>query len=66
MDTAFQTIAILGLCSDPRVAEPMRTLAGHLTENGIDVIALPGAANELGVRAVEPALQAHRKGCFEP
>jgi NAD+ kinase len=52
MSKAFQNIAVLGRHSDPRVAEPMQTLAGYLTKTGFGVIAAPEAAASLKVRAV--------------
>ena len=55
MSKEFHTVAILGLYSDPRVAEPMRLLAEHLTKFGTDVIALPDAAPTLKARAVNDA-----------
>lgn len=55
MSNAFQTVAILGLYSDSRVADPMNLLAEYLTKAGIDVITLPDAAATLGVRAVPDA-----------
>jgi NAD+ kinase len=55
MSKAFQTVAILGLYSDSRVADPMTKLAEYLTKAGIDVIALQDAAPTLGARAVQEA-----------
>ena len=55
MSKAFQTVAILGLYSDSRVAGPMTMLAQYLTKAGIDVIALPDAAATLEARAVQEA-----------
>jgi NAD+ kinase len=55
MSKAFQTVAILGLYADSRVAEPMISLAKYLTEAGIDVIALPDAAPTVEARAVQDA-----------
>jgi len=55
MSKAFQTVAILGLYSDSRVADPMTKLAEYLTKAGIDVIALPDAAPTLKARAVQEA-----------
>lgn len=52
MSKAFQTIAILGRHSDPRVAEPMKTLASYLTKSGIGVIATRDSAATLQARAV--------------
>jgi len=55
MSKAFQTVAVLGLYSDSRVADPMSLLAEYLTKAGIDVITLPGAAPTLEARAVQEA-----------
>jgi NAD+ kinase len=53
MSKAFQTVAILGLYSDPRVADPMTSLAQYLTKAGVEVITLPDAAPTLEARAVQ-------------
>lgn len=55
MGKAFQTVAILGVYSDPRVAGPMTLLAEYLTKAGIEVISLPNAAEPLKVRSVQDA-----------
>ncbi len=55
MSKAFQTVAILGLYSDSRVADPMTRLAEYLTKAGIDVITHPDAAQTLAARAVQEA-----------
>jgi len=55
MSKAFQTVAILGLYSDSRVADPMTKLAEYLTKAGIDVITHPDAAQTLAARAVQEA-----------
>jgi len=55
MGKAFQTVAILGVYSDPRVADPMTLLAEYLTKAGIEVISLPNAAEPLEVRPVQDA-----------
>lgn len=39
MKNEFQTVALLGRVEDPRVAEPMSALAGHLSRAGVTVIA---------------------------
>lgn len=52
MSRAFQTVAILGRYADPRVAEPMKTLAAYLTKSGIGVIAAPDGAASIGARPV--------------
>ena len=38
MSTTFQTVAVFGRHTDPRVAEPMTALAGFLVERGVDVL----------------------------
>ncbi|MCZ6810143.1 MAG: NAD(+) kinase [Proteobacteria bacterium] len=53
MSKAFQTVAILGLYSDSRVAGPMAKLTEYLTKAGIDVVTLPDAAATLEARAVQ-------------
>ena len=53
MSKAFQTVAVLGLYSDSRVAGPMTKLAQYLTKAGIDVVTLPDAAATLEARAVQ-------------
>ena len=55
MSKAFQTVAILGLYSDSRVAGPMAKLTEYLTKAGIDVVTLPDAAATLEARAVQEA-----------
>ena len=55
MSKAFQTVAILGLYSDSRVAGPMAKLTEYLTKAGIDVVTLPDAAATLETRAVQEA-----------
>ena len=55
MSNAFQTVAILGLYADPRVADPMTLLAGYLTKAGTDVVALPDVAAYLKARAIKEA-----------
>jgi len=55
MSSEFNKIALVGLYTDRRVAEPMRSLARHLTAAGRDVMAPPESAAELGVAAVDPA-----------
>ena len=55
MSKAFQTVAVLGLYSDSRVAGPMAKLAEYLTKAGIDVVTLPDAAATLETRAVQEA-----------
>lgn len=53
MGKAFQTVAILGVYSDPRVAGPMALLAEYLTKADIEVVSLPNAAGPLNVQAVQ-------------
>ena len=55
MSKAFQTVAILGRYSDPRVAEPMALLAEYLTKAGIDVITLADAPATLQAKPVNDA-----------
>jgi NAD+ kinase len=52
MNKEFRKIAITGLYADPRVAEPMRLIAAHLTKAGLDVISTPDLADALSVRPV--------------
>ena len=53
MGKAFQTVAVLGVYSDPRVADPMALLAEYLTKVGVNVISLANAAGPLKVQAVQ-------------
>jgi NAD+ kinase len=53
MNKEFSKIALVGLYTDSRVAEPMRLIAEHLTKAGVDVMATPEIAGELPVREVE-------------
>ena len=55
MSKAFQTVAVLGLYSDSRVAGPMAKLTQYLTKADIDVVTLPDAAATLEARAVQEA-----------
>lgn len=55
MSKAFQTVAVLGLYSDSRVAGPMAKLTEYLTKADIDVVTLPDAAATLETRAVQEA-----------
>ena len=52
MKNAFETVAIVGLITDSRVAEPMSALSQHLIKAGIDVIANPNIAKDLRLRSV--------------
>lgn len=49
MGGEFQKVAILGRHDDPRVAEPMTSLANHLTKAGIEVLAADEMALDLAV-----------------
>lgn len=53
MKDEFRKIALVGLYADERVAEPMRRIAEHLTNAGIEVMATPEIAAELPVKSVE-------------
>jgi NAD+ kinase len=53
MSKEFQTVAVLGLYADPRVADPMTLLAAYLTKSGTDVVTLADAAVPLAARAVD-------------
>ncbi len=55
MKQEFNTVALVGLITDNRVAEPMQRLAGHLTKAGVDVLAEPDVAGELNGMASETA-----------
>jgi NAD+ kinase len=59
MNKAFETVALVGLIDDSRVAEPMRALGVHLTGIGISVIAEPKIATELGIKPVAESDIAH-------
>jgi NAD+ kinase len=52
MDRKFTTIALLGRHTDSRVAEPMQSLAKHLTRAGYDVAAADTLGLELEARRV--------------
>ena len=52
MDRKFTTIALLGRHTDSRVAEPMQSLAKHLTLAGYDVAAADTLGLELDARRV--------------
>jgi len=56
MTETFQKIAILGRYADPRVAEPMTTLADFLEKSGVSVYALEESAAALGAETVAPDL----------
>ncbi len=53
MSKAFKTVAVLGVYTDPRVAEPMSLLADYLTKSGTDVVTHPDAAEGLAARSVD-------------
>ena len=53
MPREFRNIALIGLYTDARVAEPMRVIARHLTRAGIRTIAVGDDAKALGVDQVE-------------
>ena len=55
MPREFKNIALIGLYTDARVAEPMQTIAGHLTKAGIRTIAVGDNADALGVEPVDEA-----------
>ena len=52
MDIEFQNIALVGRQTDARVAEPMRTLAAHLTKAGAIVSAADTLALDLPVSRI--------------
>ena len=52
MNQEFRKVALVGLYTDSRVAEPMTLIAGHLTEAGIDVLAMPDIAGGLSANPV--------------
>lgn len=52
MNNEFRKVAMVGRVEDPRVAEPMSTLAAHLAAAGVDVMAAPKAPVDPPVRAV--------------
>lgn len=58
MSNEFRRVAIVGRVEDPRVAEPMATLAAHLTAKGVEVIATPQAGLPPPVRGVPESAMA--------
>lgn len=52
MGSQFKKVAILGRHNDTRVAEPMKAIAGHLTQSGIEVFASDENRLELGATLV--------------
>ena len=55
MSRQFRTVAIVGRIADPRVADPMLTLADHLAPTGTRVIASPEIAAEIPAEPVDEA-----------
>lgn len=55
MGNKFKKVAILGRHTDPRVAEPMTLLAGHLTKLGAEVLASSDLDLDLPVSRMEEA-----------
>lgn len=53
MTQEFKTVALVGLYTDERVAEPMQRLAAHLTKAGIEVVTAPDIAAELNTTPLE-------------
>jgi len=53
MSETFQKVAIVGRYEDPRVAEPMTTLAEFLTASGVGVFALEEAARSLSAEVAD-------------
>lgn len=51
MTQVFKKIALIGLYSDVRVAEPMQLIAAHLTKAGVDVLALSDVAGDLDAKS---------------
>jgi NAD+ kinase len=52
MTHEFKKVALVGLYTDERVAEPMRAIAGYLADAGAEVLAQPDLAAALGVTSV--------------
>jgi NAD+ kinase len=55
MTHEFNKVALVGLYTDERVAEPMRAIAGYLTAAGAEVLAQPDLAAPLGATPVDAA-----------
>lgn len=53
MQKTFNTVALVGLMDDTRVAEPMTLIAAHLSNAGIKVLARPDAAALIQASATE-------------
>jgi NAD+ kinase len=60
MPREFQNIALTGLFTDSRVAEPMQAIAGHLTKRGVAVLSSPESAREIGTIAAPESEFAER------
>lgn len=59
MTSTFETVAVFGRHSDPRVAEPMTAIAGFLAERGIEVLVAENVDLEIaGRRMAEDELAA--------
>ena len=52
MNNSFKTVALVGLFTDSRVAEPMLRLAEYLLKAGITVLANESNADALSARAI--------------
>ena len=52
MPGEFQKVALVGRDDDTRVVEPMTALASHLTEAGVDVVAVSDMSPHIGVDRV--------------
>jgi len=52
MSLEFKTIALVGRSDDARVSEPMSMLAEHMSQVGVDVIAVRDVAAEMPARQV--------------
>ena len=55
MTHEFKKVALVGLYTDERVAEPMRAIDGYLTNAGAEVLAQPDLAGWLGATPVDAA-----------
>lgn len=53
MASSFKTIGLVGRISDSRVAEPLHSLARHLTKAGLSVIATEELAGDLQAQATD-------------
>jgi NAD+ kinase len=52
MHAEFNKIALAGLYTDTRVAEPMTLIARHLTDRGLTVMSIGDSAADLGITSV--------------